>query len=69
MPTYPFLQVDAFSARPLGGNPCAVILDADDLPDVVMQAIAQEQKLSETAFVLRVRRREEWRHTVGTTAY
>lgn len=52
MPTYPFLQVDAFTARPLGGNPCAVILDADDLPDVMMQAIAQEQNLSETAFVM-----------------
>ncbi len=53
MATYPFLQVDAFTSDPLGGNPCAVILDADELSAQTMQAIAQEQNLSETAFVLR----------------
>jgi len=52
MPTYPFLQVDAFTDRPLGGNPCAIVLDADDLDADVMQAIAREMNLSETAFVL-----------------
>ncbi len=33
MPTYPFMQVDAFTSRPLHGNPCAVLLDTDDLDD------------------------------------
>jgi trans-2,3-dihydro-3-hydroxyanthranilate isomerase len=53
MPTYPFLQVDAFTDRPLAGNPCAVVLDADDLDEATMLAIAREMNLSETAFVLR----------------
>lgn len=53
MPTYPFMQVDAFSERPLAGNPCAIVFDADDLDEATMQAIAQEMNLSETAFVLR----------------
>ncbi len=53
MPTYPFMQVDAFTTRPLTGNPCAVLLDADALDDQTMQAIAREMNLSETAFVRR----------------
>ncbi len=52
MPSFPFSQVDAFTRRPLGGNPCAVVFDADSLNTQQMQAIAQEQNLSETAFVL-----------------
>src|SRR5215510_12355323 len=51
MTTYPFMQVDAFTDRPLGGNPCAILFDADDLPDATRQAIAREMNLSETAFV------------------
>ena len=53
MPTYPFLQVDAFTDQPLSGNPCAIVFDADDLPDTTRQAIAREMNLSETAFVQR----------------
>lgn len=53
MTTYPFMQVDAFTDRPLGGNPCAIVFDADDLDAETMQAIAKEMNLSETAFVLR----------------
>ena len=53
MKTYPFWQVDAFTQHPLGGNPCAVILDADDLDEAAMLAIAREMNLSETAFVRR----------------
>lgn len=53
MCTYPFAQVDAFTTTPLGGNPCAIVFDADDLSAETMQAIAQEMNLSETAFVLR----------------
>ena len=47
-----FMQVDAFTAQPLGGNPCAIVFDADDLTTECMQAIAKENNLSETAFVL-----------------
>ena len=53
MARFPFVQVDAFTDRPLGGNPCAVVFDADPLDDATMQAVAQEMNLSETAFVLR----------------
>ncbi|MCC3160091.1 PhzF family phenazine biosynthesis protein [Hymenobacter sp. 15J16-1T3B] len=54
MPTsYPFLLVDAFTTRPLGGNPCAVVLDADDLSPEQMQRLAREFNQSETAFVRR----------------
>ena len=51
MPTYPFMQVDAFTTQPLGGNPCAILFDTDDLNDETMQAIAREMNLSETSFV------------------
>ncbi len=53
MPTFPFMQVDAFTGRPLEGNPCAVVFDTDELTDDTMQAIAREMNLSETAFVRR----------------
>lgn len=53
MPTYPFMQVDAFARRPLAGNPCAILFEADDLTPEQMLAIAKEMNLSETAFVLR----------------
>lgn len=48
-----FIQVDAFTTEAYGGNPCAVVLDADGLSDTAMQTIAREMNLSETAFVLR----------------
>ena len=53
MPTFPFMQVDAFTDRPLGGNPCAIVFDADALDDPTMLAIAREMNLSETSFVVR----------------
>jgi trans-2,3-dihydro-3-hydroxyanthranilate isomerase len=53
MPTYPFMQVDAFTDRPLGGNPCAIVFDCADLLDATMQAIAKEMNLSETSFTWR----------------
>lgn len=49
---YPLVQVDAFTTRPLGGNPCAVVFDADTLETDRMQAVAREMNLSETSFVL-----------------
>jgi PhzF family phenazine biosynthesis protein len=46
------VQVDAFADRPFTGNPAAVIpLDAW-LPDEMLQAIALENNLSETAFTI-----------------
>ena len=51
MRAYELLQVDAFTSEPLAGNPCAVILDADDFDEAVMLAVAREMNLSETAFV------------------
>jgi trans-2,3-dihydro-3-hydroxyanthranilate isomerase len=53
MSTYPFMQVDAFTVRPLAGNPCAIVFDADTLAAGQMLAIAKEMNLSETAFVCR----------------
>ena len=51
MRTYPFMQVDAFTDKPMSGNPCAVIFDTDAMDEVTMQAIAREMNLSETSFV------------------
>jgi PhzF family phenazine biosynthesis protein len=46
------IQVDAFADRPFTGNPAAVMpLDAW-LPDDILQAIAMENNLSETAFTV-----------------
>jgi trans-2,3-dihydro-3-hydroxyanthranilate isomerase len=53
MSFHPFMQVDAFTTTPLGGNPCAIIFDADDLSDETRLAVAREMNLSETAFVVR----------------
>ncbi len=50
--TFCLLQVDAFTTVPLEGNPCAVLLDAGELSDETMQAIALEMNLSETSFVV-----------------
>lgn len=49
--TFDLLQVDAFSSRPLEGNPCAVLPDARGLDDALMQRIAREMNLSETSYV------------------
>jgi trans-2,3-dihydro-3-hydroxyanthranilate isomerase len=45
------MQVDAFTDKPLGGNPCAVIFETDKMDFDIMQAVAKEMNLSETAFV------------------
>lgn len=50
--TYPFMQVDAFTDQALGGNPCAIVFNADSLNDAARLAIAKEMNLSETAFVV-----------------
>jgi len=50
--TLPFFQVDAFAETPLTGNPAAVMPLDKWLDDAVMQAIAAENNLSETAFTV-----------------
>jgi trans-2,3-dihydro-3-hydroxyanthranilate isomerase len=47
-----YVTVDVFSARPFGGNPLAVVLDAVGLCAAQMQSIATEFNYSETTFVL-----------------
>jgi PhzF family phenazine biosynthesis protein len=46
----PLYQIDAFADGPFTGNPAAVCPLDSWLPDDVMQAIAAENNLSETAF-------------------
>lgn len=48
-----FYQVDAFTGRVFGGNPAGVCLLEDWLPEATMQAVAAENNLPETAFVVR----------------
>jgi len=48
----PLYQVDAFTSELFGGNPAAVVLLEDWLPDRVLGAIAAENNLAETAFVI-----------------
>jgi PhzF family phenazine biosynthesis protein len=50
--TSAFKQIDVFTAVPTGGNPVAVILDAENISDADMQRIANWTNLSETTFVL-----------------
>src|SRR4051794_9196627 len=45
------LRYAAFTTTPDGGNPAGVVLDAADLDDAAMQAIAAEVGYSETAFL------------------
>jgi PhzF family phenazine biosynthesis protein len=53
MTRLPFFQIDAFAERAFTGNPAAVIPLQTWLPDDVMQAIAIENNLAETAFIVR----------------
>lgn len=48
----PIFQVDAFTSRLFAGNPAAVVLMDEWLPDQTLQAIAKENNLSETAFIV-----------------
>jgi PhzF family phenazine biosynthesis protein len=48
----PFTQVDAFTDRAFGGNPAAVMPLSAWPDDAVLLAIAQENNLSETAFLV-----------------
>jgi trans-2,3-dihydro-3-hydroxyanthranilate isomerase len=48
-----FHTLDVFTDQRFGGNPLAVVHDADGLSTEQMQAIAREFNLSETVFVLK----------------
>jgi PhzF family phenazine biosynthesis protein len=48
----PYYQVDAFTGSLFSGNPAGVCLLTDWLPDPVLQSIAAENNLAETAFVV-----------------
>jgi PhzF family phenazine biosynthesis protein len=58
----PIFQLDAFATRPFTGNPAAVVLLEEFLDDAVMQAVAAENNLAETAFLVRAgdRHRLRW---------
>jgi trans-2,3-dihydro-3-hydroxyanthranilate isomerase len=47
-----YVTVDVFTDRIFGGNPLAVVLDAQDMNTAQMQAIAAEFNYAETTFVL-----------------
>ncbi len=53
MTEIPIYQVDAFASAVFAGNPAAVCPLDDWLPDQVMQSIALENNLSETAFFVK----------------
>jgi PhzF family phenazine biosynthesis protein len=48
----PFAQIDAFADAPFSGNPAAVMPLSTWLDDATLQAIAEENNLSETAFII-----------------
>jgi predicted PhzF superfamily epimerase YddE/YHI9 len=49
----PYFQVNAFTSEPFAGNPAGVCLLEQWLPDALLQRIAAENNLSETAFLVR----------------
>ncbi len=50
----PIYQIDAFADSVFTGNPAAVVPLQEWLPDAVLQDIAQENSLSETAYFIKV---------------
>lgn len=52
MRIFPYVTVDVFTERRFGGNPLAVVTNAQGLSDAEMQALAAEFNYSETTFVL-----------------
>lgn len=53
MTQLPLYQIDAFASGPFTGNPAAVMPLEQWLDDTLMQSIAQENNLSETAFFVK----------------
>lgn len=60
--TVPFYQIDAFASEPFRGNPAAVCLFESPPAPELMQAIASEMNLSETAFLVELEARSEESH-------
>lgn len=52
MTVRPVDWVDAFAEAPFAGNPCAVVHDAEGLPDAQRAALVRETSLSECAYVV-----------------
>lgn len=48
----PYFEVSAFAQQPFAGNPAGVCLLERWLPDALMQSIATQNNLAETAFVV-----------------
>lgn len=51
--SYTIYKVDAFTSRVFGGNPAAICPLEEWLPDELMQQLAAENNLSETAFFVK----------------
>lgn len=51
MKSYPYFEVNSFTNESFKGNPAGVVLSDHTLPDKVLQEIAAQNNLSETAFV------------------
>src|SRR5215212_6674573 len=65
----PFDLLDVFARRPLEGNLLAVIHDADDVSDHVMQRLGTRLRLSETSFVQTATASgADYRHRIFTIA-
>jgi len=62
-----FYQVDAFADKVFAGNPAAVIIMDTFLPDDILQKIAIENNLSETAFL--VKAEDYWKLRWFTPGY
>jgi PhzF family phenazine biosynthesis protein len=62
----PLYQVDAFTSRVFAGNPAAVVPLEDWLDDGTLQAIAAENNLSETAYIVGGRGRYQIRWMTPT---
>ena len=63
----PYFLIDAFTDQAFTGNPAAVYVLKEPLSDDLMQKIAAEMNLSETAFVLRSRNATRLRWFTPTT--
>ena len=51
MSRHRFIWVDAFTDRPMAGNGCSVVFDADDVPVETRMAYVRETSLAECAYL------------------
>ncbi|NCQ34721.1 PhzF family phenazine biosynthesis protein [bacterium] len=61
-----YLLIDVFTSRPFGGSRLYLFPDGDDLPDGLMQKVAQELGAGETAFIMRATQPQRARLRVFT---